>query len=295
MILVTGATGVVGGGVARRLASAGPVRVFCRDAARLPALGANCAVAVGSYQDHGSLLRALAGVDRAFLVTRDPGGDSDARFLRAAEAAGVRHVVKLSAYAAGEDDADDLITRWQRDCEDLLRSCGLEWTLLRPRAFMSNTLAWAGSIRSEGVVHALHPGAPSACVDPRDIAEVAVAALTSSGHEGRIHRLTGPEAISAADQTRELSRMLGVPLVCRELTAQQAAARWSRRHPPHVVEALVRGAERQSRGRKATVDPAFTRLTGRAARSYARWAADHRDAFGPVPAPAVLAGAARPR
>ncbi|WP_460109547.1 NAD(P)H-binding protein [Streptomyces sp. YKOK-J1] len=293
MILVTGATGVVGGEVARTLAAAGPVRVFCRDPARLPVLAPGCEVAVGSYQDHGSLLRALAGVDRAFLVTRDPGGDSDARFLRAAEAAGVRHVVKLSAYAAGEDGADDLITRWQRDCEDLVRSCGLEWTLLRPRAFMSNTLAWAGSIRSEGVVHALHPEAPSACVDPRDIAEVAVAALTSPGHAGRVHALTGPEAISAVGQTRELSRVLGRPLVCRALTAEQAAVRWSRRHPPHVVEALLRGAERQSRGGKATVDPSVTRLTGRAARSYARWAADHREAFGPVPATAVLSAAAR--
>ncbi|WP_250405210.1 NAD(P)H-binding protein [Streptomyces cellostaticus] len=284
MILVTGATGAVGGEVARTLVSAGPVRVFCRDPARLPELGPGCEVAVGSYQDRGSLLRALAGVDRAFLVTRDPGGDSDACFLRAAAAAGVRHVVKLSACAAGEDDADDPVTRWQRDCEDLLRSCGLEWTLLRPRAFMSNTLAWAGSIRAEGVVQALHPEAPVACVDPRDVAGVAVAALTSPGHAGRIHTLTGPEAISAVGQTRELSRVLGRPLVCRGLTAEQAAAHWSRRHPPHVVEALLRGAERQSRGRKTAVDPSVARLTGRAARSYARWAADHREAFGAAPA-----------
>ncbi|MFE9451331.1 NAD(P)H-binding protein [Streptomyces sp. NPDC006739] len=280
MILVTGATGVVGGEVARVLASSRAVRVLCRDPGRLAVRGPGLEVAVGSYEDRASLSRALDGVEAVFLVTTDPGGHSDERFLEAAVAAGVRHVVKLSAYAVGEDDADDLITRWQRGCEASLRSSGLAWTLLRPRSFMSNTLSWAASIRSEGVVPVLFPRSRNACVDPRDVARAAVAALTSPGHEGRVHPLTGPEAISAEEQIRELASALGRPLACRELTPDQAAARWARRYPPEVVRALVQSARRQARGGKTTVDPAYTRLTGHRPRSYREWALDHRTAFG---------------
>ncbi|MET7906976.1 SDR family oxidoreductase [Streptomyces avermitilis] len=279
MILVTGATGVVGRQVAHTLARSGRVRLLVRDPARLTVEGPGVEVATGAYEDHASLLRALTGVEAAFLVTVAPGGQDDERFLRAAVAADVRHVVKLSSYAAGEDDADDLITRWQRECEETLRSSGLDWTLLRPRAFMSNTLSWADSIRREGAVRALYPGSENACIDPRDIAEVAVTALTSPGHEGRVYPLTGPEAVSAERQTRHLAAVLGRPLVCRELTPQQAAARWARRYPPQVVHALVLSAQRQLRGRKTTTDPTFAQVTGRQPRSYRQWATDHRSAF----------------
>ena len=116
---------------------------------------------------------------------------------RAAARAGVKHVVRLSALTVTDADADDLITRWHRDCERRLEASGLLWTFVRPRSFMSNTLGWARSL-VDGVVRAPFGSARVACVDPRDVAEVAVRALTEPGHEGRAYSVTGPAAISSA-------------------------------------------------------------------------------------------------
>ncbi|MER5866262.1 NAD(P)H-binding protein [Kitasatospora sp. NPDC002040] len=279
MILLTGVTGTVGREVARLLAPTRPVRVLARDPARLALPGCDVEVATAEYADRDALRRALEGVRTAFLVTNDPTQPDDSRFIAAATAAGVRHVVKLSAYAVSEADADDLITRWQRANEELLRESGLEWTLLRPRAFMSNTLAWASSIRAEGVVRSLNPYAGNACMDPRDIAEVAARTLTEPGHVGRIHLLTGPEAVTPAEQTAHLAAVLRRPLQVAELTLNQAVSQWSRRYPAPIVEALLQSAARQARRRKTAVDPTFEQVTGRRPRPFRTWAADHASAF----------------
>ncbi|MFI1734577.1 NAD(P)H-binding protein [Streptomyces acidicola] len=283
MILVTGATGTIGREVLRRLPAGQAVRVMAREPSKVVRVAAGTEVVAGDYTDRRSLERALRGVGRALVVTCRVGGDDDARFLRAARSAGVRHVVKLSAAAVADSEADDLITRWQRANEDLLRGSGMRWTMLRPRAFMSNTLSWAASVKSERVVRALYGTSANVCVDPRDVAAAAVCALTEDGHEGRIHTLTGPEPISAVEQTAQLGRLLGIPLRFEELSLDRARAALGQRHPAAVVKALLASAERQRAGAKARAEDTVLRLTGRPARSYATWAADHIEAFGDRP------------
>ncbi|GGZ88365.1 nucleotide-diphosphate-sugar epimerase [Streptomyces plicatus] len=278
VVLVTGGSGTVGGEVVRRLPAGVEVRVLARDPARV-AVGGRVRVVRGDYGDAASLRAALRGVRRAFLVTTVVGGDQDACFVRAAADAGVEHVVKLSAAAVEDAGADDLITCWQRESEELLRSSGLAWTLLRPRSFMSNSLGWAAEVRAEGVVRELFGASLNACVDPGDVAEVAVRALTGPGHAGRAYVLTGPEAVSAVQRTARLSCVLGRPLRFEELGWEEARARWGRRYPPAVVEALLRSAVRQREGAKAGVDGTFARLVGRPARSFGQWAADHVAGF----------------
>ncbi|MGW0393811.1 NAD(P)H-binding protein [Streptomyces sp. NPDC003042] len=282
MILVTGATGTVGREVVRRLPPDLAVRVMARDPARVTGMSAAAEIVQGDYGDQQALARVLRGVHSAFLVTTRVGGGDDERFVRAARSAGVRHVVKLSAAAVEDGGADDLITRWQRENEDLLRGSGMHWTLLRPRSFMSNTLSWAPAVRSDHVVRALYGASANACVDPRDVAEVAVRALTEGGHAGRAHTLTGPEAITAVEQTAQLSELLGRPLCFEELTSGQARVLLSARHPAAVVEALLHSAERQRDGAKARVENTVREVAGRAARPFRAWARDHVAAFGPL-------------
>ncbi|MFE0198482.1 NAD(P)H-binding protein, partial [[Kitasatospora] papulosa] len=281
MILVTGAVGTVGREVVRCLPAGLSVRIMARDPAKVTGAAPTAETVVGHHGDPASVTRALAGVTTAFLVTsRLEAGDDD-RFVEAAKRAGVQRLVKLSAAAVTDPGADDRITRWQRANERLLRESGLEWTLLRPRAFMSNTLSWAPSVRSEGVVRALYGNSASACVDPRDIAECAVRTLAEEGHAGRAYTLTGPEATTAVEQTRHLGRLLGIPLHFEELSPDQARAALSRRYPDPVVEALLESAERQRQGRKEEVHDTVRVLTGRPSRSFRVWAEDHLEAFAP--------------
>ncbi|GGS19385.1 MULTISPECIES: NmrA family NAD(P)-binding protein [Streptomyces] len=279
MILVTGATGAVGREVAGLLAAAGPVRILARRPERLTVRGDGVEVVEGAYGDRPALDRALEGVSSVFLVTNSPTEPDDERVAGAAAAAGVRHLVKLSMMAVEEPGADDFITRWQRRNEETIRASGVPWTFVRPRTFMSNTLSWAPGIRSAGVVRALYGDAPVACVDPRDVAAVAVAVLTGAGHEGRTYAVSGPEAITAREQTAQLSRVLGRPLRFEELSLDAARAALLAKYPRPAAEAFLESAERQRAGAKAAVVPTVEELTGCQARPYRTWAADHADAF----------------
>ncbi|MDF3298498.1 NAD(P)H-binding protein [Streptomyces tropicalis] len=281
MILLTGGTGTVGRLVSRRLSGTAPLRLLTRDPSRV-APGPRLDVVGGDFADPAGLERALTGVRTALLVTADPLAPAhDENFLTAARRAGVRHVVKLSALAVTDPAADDLITRWQRGNERLLRASGMSWTLLRPRAFMSNTLSWARSVREEGVVRALGGSTAGATVDPGDIAEVAAAALLDpDGHAGRTHALTGPEPISPTAQTATLARLLGRPVEFVELTVAEARVALRSRYPAPLADALLASAERGRAGAKTDVHPTVPALLGRPARSYRDWAADHLAAFG---------------
>jgi (4-alkanoyl-5-oxo-2,5-dihydrofuran-3-yl)methyl phosphate reductase len=282
VILVSGATGRVGRLVTRRLSGVAPLRLLTRDPAGAVGLtGPDVETAAGDFEDPASLRRALTGVRATLLITADPLTHAhDEHFLTAARAAGVRHVVKLSALAVTDPAATDLLTTWQRGNEQLLYDSGLSWTVLRPRAFMSNTLGWARSIREEGIVRAQNGDAASATVDPRDVADVAARALLDEeGHAGRAYMLTGPEALSAVRQTEILGEVLQRPLKFVELTEDEARGRLLARYPAPLADALVESAARGRAGAKARVDPTVAELLGRPAGGYRRWAREHEAAF----------------
>jgi uncharacterized protein YbjT (DUF2867 family) len=282
VILLTGATGTVGGLVARRLPDAEPVRLLSRDPARAAALaGPHAEVVGGDFEDPASLRRALTGVRSALLVTTHPLTHShDENFLTAAREAGVRHVVKLTTLSVTEPDATDLVTEWQRENERLLRASGLSWTLLRPRAFMSNTLGWARSIRAEGVVRSANGTVETAAIDPRDIADVAVRALMDpAGHTGRAYALTGPAAVTPVEQTEILGELLQRPLKFVELTEDQVLRALLARCPEPVARALVESAARGRHGSKGQAEPDVAELLGRSARGYREWAAEQLAEF----------------
>ncbi|MHC0433275.1 NAD(P)H-binding protein [Streptomyces sp. O3] len=280
-VVVTGATGAVGRHVTRLLARRGAVRSLVRDADKAARLGLPGRIVVGDYSRPQGLEPAFAGADAVFVVTADPlRPEQDAHILDAAKAAGVRRAVKLSWLAVADPDADDLVARWNRESERSLRAFGLDWTVLRIRTPMSNALSWAASIREESVVRALGGHARTACVDPRDVAEAAVRVLTEEGHAGRTYALTGPEAVSAREQTEQLGRALGRPLGFEELTEERALERWSARLPTALAEALLQAARRRGAGESGGVTGDLAELLGRAPATFAAWADDHAAEFG---------------
>lgn len=280
MILVTGASGTVGGAVAGRLAAAGfPLRLIARDPRRIPVSGPGVEAAGADFCDPAALARAFQGAERAFIATNDPlRPEQDENLLAAAARAGVKHVVRLSALTVTDADADDLITRWHRDCERRLEASGLLWTFVRPRSFMSNTLGWARSL-VDGVVRAPFGSARVACVDPRDVAEVAVRALTEPGHEGRAYSVTGPAAISSAEQAQQLAETLGRRLRFEEISVDEAHRDLARRYPRPVADALAQHLCRRGANAKCQVERTVELVTGRPAACFRTWARDHAAAF----------------
>ncbi|MEE1928898.1 NAD(P)H-binding protein [Streptomyces sp. TRM 70351] len=279
-IALTGATGTVGGQVARLLAPRYDLRCLTRSperAARL--LGPHLAVEA-DLDDTASLSRALDGADALLAVTFDPLRDvHDEHLLTAARRAGVRHVVKVSALAVTDPRAQDTITRWQRACEERVRASGLSWTLLRPRSFMSNCLGWTRSVREEGVVRTLHGSSANSCVDPRDVAGAAARALTSPECAGRAYALTGPAPLTARQQAAQLGEVLGRPVRHEELTEAEALAAWRARYPDALAAALLESADRQARGAKSAVEHGVREATGQEPGTFRAWARRHGAAF----------------
>ncbi|MEV5546663.1 NAD(P)H-binding protein [Streptomyces sp. NPDC052309] len=279
-IAVTGATGTIGSRVAARLAPHHHVRAVTRDPEAAERRGVAGEKIRADFTDRRALRPVLAGADALLLITSDPlRPDHDETLLRTAREQGVRHVVKLSALAVTDPGAQDLITRWQRRCEALVRDSGLPWTLLRPRAFMSKALDWIPSVRAEGVVSAVYGTSRNSCIDPDDIAAAAARVLTTPGHAGRSYALTGPQALSAREQTDLLARRLHRPLRFQELTCDQAWELWRRRYPEPIARAIAESARRQQAGAKEHVTDGIRQLLGREPAPFTDWAARHAPRF----------------
>lgn len=208
MILVIGATGTIGSkvvGQLRALDERPRALVRDRDKARR-LLGEQVEPVVGDLDRPETIEAALAGVDRVFLLTtqssRQP--DWERAVIAAAARAGVAHLVKLSVFRADERSPLRFARQhWQ--AERALEQSGLAWTMVRPVFLMQNLRVM---VRDAAIYTAAGDGRV-AMIDARDIAAVAVAALTTPGHEGKIYTLTGPEAVSFDDVANNLSQQSG--------------------------------------------------------------------------------------
>ncbi|AUX26390.1 NmrA family transcriptional regulator [Sorangium cellulosum] len=281
MILVTGATGNVGGAVLEQLMEAGQkVRVLARDPARLGELGRAVEVVKGDLSKPETLGPAFAGVGGAFVVCA--GGDLATLAGNAAGAAreaGVRHIVLLSSSAvAGEPPIQ--IGRWHIDAEARVTASGVAWTMVRPGAFASNTLQWAHAIKTQGAVfHATGEGRTRP-LDPRDIAAVAVKALTSPGHEGKAYVINGPEALSTAEQVAKISKAIGKPLGVVDETEDAARERLEKAGLPEVfIRAVLEAFAMIRAGHGEAPSSTIEELLGRKARTYDEWLERHVKAF----------------
>ncbi len=285
MILVTGATGHVGGELVRRLTTAGvPVRAMTRRPAeaRFPA-GAEAMY--GDAADPASLEAAFTGVDAAFLMSAQAVGTAagpthDLALARAAARAGVRRVVKLSVLDGGA--GSDVIAAWHATAEAAVTDPARDfaWTLLRPGRFMSNALQWAGQLRSGDEVAIPFADRPAASIDPADIAELAARALTTTGdeHTGATYELSGPESLTPAQELAILGQVLGRGLRLRPVP-DEAAREGMKRYgfPPEVVDAVMHRTLDSDRGTE--VLPTVEKALGRPARRFEEWARAHTGAF----------------
>ena len=282
MILVTGATGTIGSEVVRQLVARGEkVRALTRDPekARIPS---GVEPVRGGPADRTSVDAALTGTEVAFLVGVFGPDDAehDRGLVEAARAAGVRRIVKLSGIGTG-DPAVGPVGSWHVGGEQAVRDSGLEWTILRPSAFASNTLGWAASVRAGTPLPNTSGAGGQGVVDPRDVAEVAVAALLDAGHAGRTYTLTGPEVLSVPDQAAVLAEVLGRPVEVRDLSSAEAREYLlGLGYSDTFVDASEISREFVRNGGNEVLTEEVREVLGRPPRTYRQWAQDHRAAFG---------------
>jgi uncharacterized protein YbjT (DUF2867 family) len=211
MILVTGSTGKVGLALIDVLSAAGaPFKAMAHSDASAQALAARSVQVVrGGLGDRAAFRAALGGVDRLFLLSSAPHcSELELPAIQDAKAAGVGHVVKLSAFGTEADSSNPLFREHAR-VERALEESGLAFTILRPTFFMQNWVAFYSHPIKAGQPVCVNAGsARLGWIDTRDIAAVGAAALTGTGHEGRIYDLTGPTALSYAEVAEKLSALL---------------------------------------------------------------------------------------
>jgi len=286
-ILVTGANGTTGNATLQALVARGAqVRALVRDASKLTPSDA-VEVAVGDFDDESSLLAALDGVERAFLVGASSPRqvEQEAAFIAAASKVGLEQVVALSVIGADAPGVEALrFGKSHVDVEAALAASGLPTTLLRPNSFLQNLLAQAPSIAGDRTFYTpLSPAARVSAVDAVDIGEVAAVALTEPGHAGQAYTLTGPEALSDDDVAARLTAALGVAV--RHVQVPIEAARESfltNGYPEWNADGLLELFAFYETGGAAGVSNDIERVLGRPARSiddFAR-ARAHAAAFG---------------
>jgi uncharacterized protein YbjT (DUF2867 family) len=269
-IVVTGATGRLGGRVAHLLAERGEAqRLLVRSPERAPKLPGATALP-GGFADRDAVVRCLTGARTVFMVSASESADrvdQHKAFVDAAVEAGVGHLVYVSFFGAAPEAAFTL-ARDHFHTEEHIRASGLAHTFLRDNLYAEVIPHLAGE---DGVIRGPAGQGRAAFVSQDDIADAAVTVLTRpADHAGMTYDLTGPESLTLDEAAAILSEQLGSPVRYQPETIEEAyASRASYGAPPWQLDAWVSTYTAIAAGELDGVSSAVPDLTGRLARSVA--------------------------
>ena len=281
MILVTGATGNVASLLIPALREAGEqVRALVRNESKAqPLKDLGVEVVIGDLERPETLQRAVAGVDKVYLVTANgPNQTQQGRnLIEAAKRAGSPHMVQQTGYGTNKSRIIQQLEEIGKELEE----SGLPYTMVKPTFFMQNILMAAESVASQGVVYMPFKDGRLGMIDVRDIADVALKVLTSEGHEGKTYILTGPASISFHEVANGLSKAIGKEVTYVDVPSE--AARESivgMGVPEWIADGYIELFEGFSEGYADSTTPHVEQLTGHPARSFENFARDFAQAFG---------------
>jgi NAD(P)H dehydrogenase (quinone) len=271
-VVISGASGQLGRLVAEQLLEQLPpadVILVSRNPLELADLAHLGAVLRrGDFDEPASLPEAFRGGDRLLLIsTMDIGRrlDQHRAALEAAALAGIEHVVYTSMTNPAADHPAGLGVDEHRLTEELLRECDVAGTVLRNAPYAELQVPLGTVALSYGNLVTNTGAGRIAPISRRDCAAAAVAVLTGAGHEGRTYEITGPEALTQADIASMLTEATGLPVrivPTDDSTLLTGLVRLGTPEP--VARAIVDLGIATRDGYFDVVDPAFTRLTGRA-------------------------------
>lgn len=201
-----------------------------------------------------------------------------AHAVRAAQAEGVRHIVRVSG-AGADRESDIAIARLQGRCDRIVIDSGIAYTLLRPKNFMQNFTTFLRDMVRSGTVYSSQGDGRVPFIDARDIAAVAARVLGEpQAHAGKAYTLTGPQALTNAEAVAVIAGHIGRPVQLVAISEEQAVEGMRQAGMP---EALVQAISSLNRiiaaGWVAEVTDDLPRLLGRPATAWADFVAEHRD------------------
>lgn len=271
-VLVTGATGSVGGHVVNQLASQGiEVKALSRHANSVN-YPENVHAIIGDLNHPESLKEHLEDTDSLFLLTQSEQTEerlaANQRIIQLAKEAGVKRIVAIMDYEGNP-------------IERVIQESEMEWTILRPVEFMKNALYfWAESIQKHGCVEVGFPETLSARIHEADIASVAVKALTENGHHREIYQLTGPQKLSIREMISQIAEVIGKPVKLLELTEEQVRQNAKDQgFDDEFIDYFIIGMAKNPPESVYTVLPTVEQVTGRPARSFAQWVHENKHYF----------------
>ena len=278
--LVIGATGNVGRQVVSQLIAAQVgVRALTRnpESANLPD---QVEVVGGDLTVPDTLDRSLQDVDAVFLVWVAPRTAVAPAIARIAKYVG--RVVLLSAPHRTPHpffQQPNATATLLAEIERIIENSGMQWTFLRPGMFAANARGWwAPQIRAGDVVRWPYADAPTAPIDERDIAAVAVRVLCEEGHGGKDYVLTGPESLSQLEQVRIIGEAIGRSLRYQEMSPDEARRELLPPMTLPIIDMLL-NAWAAAIGQPAFVTSSVAEITGTPARTFRDWVIDHAAEF----------------
>ena len=256
-----------------------PARALVRDPAKAAALAAlpHVEIALGDMTKPETLAAPLEGVTRAMLISSSVPTMTEVQstLIDAAKNAGVRHVIKLSGIIPDVKSAFRF-GRMHGEIEQFLEKSSLAFTHLRAGEFMHSYFRQVPMILGKGALFLPMEDARIASVDIEDIAAVAAAVLTGSGHEGKIYPLTGPEALTMT----EVAVVAGKPVKYINVPPEDAKrAQLAAGVPPYLVDALGELFAERRKGGESHVWPTIAAVFNMKPTSFDQFAAKHAAIF----------------
>ncbi|MFQ5908985.1 MAG: SDR family oxidoreductase [Thermoplasmata archaeon] len=286
-ILATGATGNVGSEVVKQLSAKGAsVRACCHTLSKAGGIrGPGVEIVEVDYDEPETVEAAFKGVERLFLLTPGwPGVERTVEITKLlveeAKKAMVQHIVRLSALWA---DAEAKVPpmRWHRQAEKIIEESRIPYTFVRPADFMQTyPMSHGQTIKAQNAIYTGTGEGKIGFVDARDIAAVAVEALTGDGHEGKIYPTTGPEALSHNQVAKILSEVLGRKITHVNLSEEDVRKGIEEAGlPDWYLDAAIEASRSTREGRYSAVSATVEEVTGKKPRSFEQFARDYAEAF----------------
>jgi uncharacterized protein YbjT (DUF2867 family) len=286
-ILITGATGTVGSEVVKQLSSNTTdinikAAVHSIENAKKVQYDKVEVVQI-DYNKPETLKEAFKDADKLFLLTHPSpkSAEHESNLVTEAKKAGIRHIVKQSIMGA-DLQADVEAMRLHRQAEKIIEESGIPYSFLRPNEFMQGFINFQGpTIKSNNAYYLPAQDAKVSIVDVRDIAAVAVKALTDDNkHNNKTYLITGPETLSYYQAAEILSNATGKKISYVNVSDEEArAAMKETGMNDWLINTILELYNYFRKGYASEVSSAVEEVTGKKPITFAQFAKDYAEAF----------------